>query len=262
MTEEGTWPRSRHPTRRASKPRTQCSRFLARTRRNEQTEGLKASRRKLCSTQHIIVLLNSSPQADVKAKHINELKEELENICWRKIYLDAKKCTRPPTQEVSTVQSANWTFIRSEVLLNKILCHPGLRGFDLLSGSTCDRGFFWKNTGSAMPSDHNSGSQKCFAVVWMLSPQHGPWGRSTQMREGQDQGIQGAAFIQSLPVTWLELDWSLHTYTVPSPPDTTATGMNPPCGENQTHHPLPSACILWQSCTADISTGNKSLEWS
>lgn len=58
--------------------RTECSRFLARTRRNEQTEGLKTSRRKLYSTQHIIVLLRSSPQADVEAKHINELKKELE----------------------------------------------------------------------------------------------------------------------------------------------------------------------------------------
>lgn len=128
MTEEGTILRSRHPTRWGSKPRTECSRFLARTRRNEQTEGLKPSRRKLYSTQHIIVLLNSSPQADAEAKHINELKEELENNHWRKIYLDAKKCRCPPTQEVSMLQSAsNWTFI-SEVLLNKTACHPGLRG--------------------------------------------------------------------------------------------------------------------------------------
>lgn len=90
----------------------------------------------------------------------------------------------PPTQEVSMLQSAsNWTFIGGEVLFNKILCHPGLRGFDLLSESTCDRMYVWKTTGSAMPSAHNSGSQKCFALAWMLSPHRGPWSRSTQMKE-------------------------------------------------------------------------------
>lgn len=225
MTEEGTWLRSGHPTRWASKPRPERSSFLARTRRNEQTEGLEASRREFYSTQHIIVLLNSSPQADVEAKHINELKEELENNRWRKIYLDAKKCTWPPTQEVSMLQSAsNWTLIRSEVLLDKIVHHPGLRGFDLLPGSTCERIFIWKNTGSAMPSAHNSGSQKCFTSVWMLSSHQGPWGRSTQMREGCDH--PGHTFHAVPSWMGLEPDWPLHTYMVASPPDTAATGMN------------------------------------
>lgn len=32
-------------------------------------------------------------------------------------------------------------------ITQKVVCHPGLRGFELLSGSTCDRVFVWKNTG-------------------------------------------------------------------------------------------------------------------
>lgn len=110
-------------------PRAECSRFLTRTRRNEQTEGLKISRRKLYSTQRIIVLLNSSPQADVEAKHINEFKKELENNHWRKIYLDAKKCMWPATQEVPKLQSAsNCKYATVEALLNKTSSCSGLRG--------------------------------------------------------------------------------------------------------------------------------------
>lgn len=49
--------------------------------------------------------------------------------------------------------------------------------------------------------------------------------------------------------TFHVLCWSLTLTTAhlhrASPPDTTATGMNLPCGENQTHHPLPNAHILW-----------------
>lgn len=146
----------------------------------------------------------------------------------------------PPTQEVSMLQRAsNWTFIRSEVLLNKIVCHPGLRGYDLLSGSTCDRIFIWKNTGSTMPSAHNSGSQKCFALVLTMVLEEGAHKWEKDMIRAFRIHLSCSPYLYML-----EPDWPLHTYMVASSPDTTATGMNLPCGENQTHHPLPNACIL------------------
>lgn len=155
------------------------------------------SRRELYSTQHVTVLLNSLPQADVEAN--KWVKKELENNHWRTTYLDAKECMWLPTQEVLKLQRAsNWKYMAGEVLLNKTICCYGLRCLiyslrvlviEYLSGET------WEVQCQC--------PQPCFPKTLCVSldaesvPLSG--GRSTQMKKGHDEVIQDTPFIQPLP---------------------------------------------------------------
>lgn len=71
------------------------------------------------------------------------------------------------------LQSAsNWTLVRGEVLLKKLYVTLAWGGLSYSLGALVIEYLSGKTQGSAMPSAQNSGSQKCFALVWMLSPHH------------------------------------------------------------------------------------------
>lgn len=126
VTEEGILQRSRHLLDKRPNQGLSIQDFLQ--GRGGTNIQKVLSRRELYSTQHVTVVLNSLPQADVEAKLINELKKELENNHWRTTYLDAKECMWLPTQEVLKLQRAsNWKYMAGEVLLNKTVCCYGLR---------------------------------------------------------------------------------------------------------------------------------------
>lgn len=110
------------------------------------------------------------------------------------------------------LQSASkWTFI-SEVLLNKISCHPAWGGLIYSLGALVIEYLSGKIQEVQCHLPTTLVLRNAFALVWMLSPHRGPWGRRTQMREGHDQDIQDTPFMQSLAVTC----WSLTDHCTPT----------------------------------------------